>query len=363
MESIVPSLATLKQITDAFVNELELANDGKQTSLAFVKNPLSLTPLVMEGERFQVMACGGTMFHMAIVHREHGVFVLENYEARELPRFMTKDDFLSFIASHLDKETNVLALNFAFPMTPIVRDGRLDGILFRAVKEHEFKGLVNEAVGFHIEQYIKKTLGRSLKVAVANDVVCLVLSGSGIGAREQLVGAIVGSGYNIGFFLEETTLVNLEAGNFDKFPLSPIGKEIDENSATPGKNVFEKEMAGVGLYLHFNRIVEKEGIDHPLLSSTKELDQIAASDGVASEIARDLFRRSAALFATQIAGVYFFKGHASITFVMEGSVFWKGWHYQEMVAEYLSFLGVPEGAIAFVKVENSTILGAAALVA
>ena len=69
--------------------------------------------------------------------------------------FKTEDMFLSFIDRVLDPSVDHLALNFAYPMTPLSRDGYLDGTLVSGSKEHAFDGLVGHAVGDSIERYIK----------------------------------------------------------------------------------------------------------------------------------------------------------------------------------------------------------------
>ncbi len=46
---------------------------------------------------------------------------------------------------------------------------------------------------------------------------------------------------------------------------------------------------------------------------------------------------------------------------MQGSLFWNGSNYKEMIETELVQLGVPAGAIAFEKIEHSDILGAAKL--
>ena len=47
---------------------------------------------------------------------------------------------------------------------------------------------------------------------------------------------------------------------------------------------------------------------------------------------------------------------------MQESLFWKGPNYQETLKETLVTPGVPTGAIEFIRVEHSYILGAAKLI-
>ena len=49
-----------------------------------------------------------------------------------------------------------------------------------------------------------------------------------------------------------------------------------------------------------------------------------------------------------------------MTFVMEGSLFWKGYKYKETVEQTVKQL-LPEYCIKFIRLENSDILGGAKL--
>ena len=352
---------TLQQIRDNFVGELRRASGSEQTSLGFIRNPLPRRPLAERDETFQVMVIGGTEFEQATVYnRSFNIYT--NYR---VPAFRTKEDFLSFLVSPkhfgLNPDTHVLAINFAFPLQSTMRDGRLDGVLMRGTKEHQFEGLVGQTVGGAVEQFVENTQnGRKILVTVANDTVCLILSGLNRCKREELVAGIVGTGYNIAFFENENTIVNLESGNFDGFEQTETGAAIDMKSENPGGQRFEKEVSGAYLYQHFNRYM---GSAAPYLSSTEELSFLASRESPdrSVEIARSFLARSASLVACQIAGVYMFKKQPTMMFVMEGSLFWKGWWYKQMVDECLEKLDVPSNAVRFIEVKSSSIKGAAAL--
>lgn len=195
---------------------------------------------------------------------------------------------------------------------------------------------------------------------MANDTVCLILAGLQAGTWENIVGGVVGTGLNFGFFLDKNTVVNLEAGNFNKFPQSESGKYIDEHSLNKGVNTFEKEVAGGYLYQHFNYYVKKNALAAPQLHSSKDLSTIGISDEIKT-LYEALWHHSASLLACEIAGIYQFKQQKELIFVMDGSLFWKGYNYMELVKDYLSQLEVAYNAISFQKIEKSSILGAAHL--
>lgn len=350
---------TLKNIRDNFVYELRKTESGEKTSLSFIKNPLPQKSLIKDNELFQVLGIGGSVYENALVKKTGRDTEIIQHTRGNVPLFRTREDFLFFVAGQIDHNILVVAINFAQPLKPLIRDGRLDGELIGVSKEHVFAGLLHKLIGKEVELYIALTQKRNILISVANDSVCLALSGLGKVAWNQLAAGIVGTGTTFCFFENPNTVVALESGNFDAFTLSQTGKKIDNISVVPGKMHFEKEVAGAYLYQHFNILMSDK---HTPLSSTEELDKAARKSGEETFVARQLFERSAALAACQIVGIFEFRKQPKMTFVMQGSLFWKGWEYEEKVSEYVEKLGVPKGAIRFVNIENSAVMGAAFLV-
>ena len=100
------------------------------------------------------------------------------------------------------------------------------------------------------------------------------------------------------------------------------------------------------------------------ITGTYQIDAIAESNKQPEAmIAATILERSAALIATQIAAIYDFKKQKKLTFVMEGSIFWKGWQYKKNVNALLRKMGIPRTSIRFVEVKESSLVGAAKLIA
>ena len=237
----------------------------------------------------------------------------------------------------------------------IWENNRLDGILTKGTKEHSFTGLIGRQVGVSVQKFIYEKFHRAITVSVANDTICLILSGLTRYPAEGVCGGIVGTGINFAFFLDERQLVNLEAACFDKFDQSQEGKIIDKQSVHPGEDLLEKEVAGAYLFQHYNL---KTG---GKLTSTHELDKVARGEiSGEKQVARDLFKRAAQLLACQVAGIARFKKRP-MTFVMEGSLFWIGWNFRKTVAETVKLLA-PDYPVAFKAIKDCGIVGAAKLV-
>lgn len=350
----------LKRISENFYMEIKLSSEGEKTSLPFIINTLSDNSGLITQEAFQAMVIGGSFFKSAVASYRSSKLIFSNKSERAQPVFQTKEEFLAFIDQHLEQGANVLALNFAYPVEPILRGGKIDGILKSGTKEHVFAGLTGEKVGLAIEEYMKLKHNRSISVFVANDAVCLLLSGTETGKRDSLAGGIVGTGLNFSFFLDEKRIVNLESGNFDKFPISKQGEMIDAASSCPGTGLLEKELSGKYLFEHYNLIVNEEcsGVDK--IASTEEMSAIAKDDQhPGSALAKELFKKSAMLTAAQISGICKYK-KADMNFIMEGSLFWKGYEYKEKVRQYVEFLS-PDFKVNFINIEDSSLRGAAML--
>lgn len=357
-------ISELQTVKNNFINELKDAKNGKKTSLAFIVNQLPEKPIVQDGEVFQVLVIGGSICKSAIVKKNGRELEIIKKEERAQPVFADKEQLFEFILDLTEETVRVLAINFAYPLQPVFENGKLDGIFLHATKEHTFEGLIGQKVGFELEQFLASHSKRIL-LSLANDTICLLLSGLIKYPWQNLTAGIVGTGTNFAFFIAQNQAVNLEAGNFNKFPQSETGKIIDQNSTKVGAQIFEKEIAGAYLFKHFNLILEKEEIDYPKISSTEELNLIASEDiPQVSEKARLLINRSDSLVAALLAGLAEFKNPDSmmVNVVMEGSLFWKGLDYKRSVEDLLKKL-IPKFQINMVNVADSDITGGAKLVA
>src|SRR5260221_1445922 len=355
-------MTTLLDIKDNVSGELTDAANGEKTSFLFIKNQLPDTPLLKVGETMQTMVAGGSVFRSALVTKTENGLEVRRPQEKNHGSFDTKESFMSYLSENLAPDVKLVALNLGHGLEPVFRNGILDGKLITAAKEHKFEGLLGENVGEELEKYSLEKAGRDIKVSVANDTICLMLSGLTKYPAENLAAGIVGTGTNFAIFLDKTIAVNLEAGGFDNFQLSPTGEQIDSASNQQDFHLFEKEIAGAYLFEHFNLAIKEKGIDYPLLTDTQELDKIIRDNTPeVAQIAQDIFDRSAQLSAVMIAGIVdFYK--RDVTFVMLGSLFWKAVGFKEMVESTVKEL-VPDYKVTFDSVENADYLGAAKLIA
>ena len=352
-------LHELQTITDSFVQEIHNASHGKPSSLPYIVHTTPTQPLIEDGIDFQVIVIGGSVYQNAICAFNNGTVDIKSISQGNKPVFTTKDEFLTFFDEHLNANTTMVALNFAYPMEPVFKDNVLDGILMRGTKENAFEGLVGEAVGEAIQKHVKEKTGREIKVSVANDAICTLLSGLTMYQSEEVAHGIVGTGVNFAYFIEPGKPVNLEAANFDKFPQTDIAKIVDAKSVNPGSALFEKEISGAYLYQHFNAYAEEHGLPDRI-ESTKDLDLFAKTcNGTGlCEFTQELLDRSAAYVAVMASAISKVK-QRDMKMVMAGSLFWKAWNFRNTVEYYTAKLS-PHN-IEFIAIEHCEVLGAAKL--
>lgn len=351
----------LSLIKNSFLQEMDQSYRLTPTSLPFIKHSLSPKSIIKENEIFQTLVIGGSFYQKALMKKTNGNLKILNLNKGPQPPFLTIEDMMTFLETHVDPEVKVIALNFAYPMTPINRDCLLDGTLQSGSKENTFFGLVGKNVGEEIEKYFKEKYNREIRVSAGNDTICLLLSGLVHHRWDKIAAGIVGTGLNFAIFLDEATTVNLEAANFDKFPLSEAGKYIDSISASPGDALFEKEVSGAYLYKHFNYEAKKRGLNFEEINSTQQLESlIYHKDPQISKLAKEIIEYSASLVAAQIAGILEFSKR-DLVFIMQGSLYWKGSNFKETVEKLVAEL-TPEYKASYENVLHSDLYGAAKLV-
>ena len=355
-----------QEIKQNIVDELTKASQGQTSSLSFIKHKLVSKPLITEGI-VQGIVIGGTNYIVSIEElTASGERKILERRTGVLPQFKTRDDLINFLEPQLDERIVAIGMNFGFALEPVTGfKGGLDAKLVHAkiAKEHAFAGL-DEPLGTLLQNLFFKKYARTILTSVANDTVCLLLAGTG----EENGSLIAGTGVNAGIKIkdsQQTTLVNLELGNFDKFSLSPILQKIDADSEKPDTYLFEKTISGKYLARYFNEKAQELELALPPLATSQELSNLSQTDkdNPAGELARAIIKQSASLLATALAGIYEFSGKPEkFIFIGEGSMLWKGWQYREHIHEQLAALEIPSDAIEINHIKDSSINGAIGLI-
>lgn len=313
----------LKAITNATCEELTNAQNGKNSSFPYLKQSLPQKFPTLNTPGVQFIELGGTNTTIQVFKNGNVAS-----EIVQTPLLHNKATLLQFLETIVTAET--VLLSFAFAIAPVLRNNRPDGKLVQGSKEHVLEGLIDELIGASIEEYMVKTSNKKVAVWLLNDTIWFLHKT--MKDHFPCATLIVGTGFNSAIAFSKTEVVNIESANFDKFQQTEEGRMIDTHSAYPGKSIFEKEISGAYLYQHYNEIIKKYNLKAQPITSTKELNEIAHKNGETAQIAQDLFYRSASLIAAHIAGILAFC-KKDLTFVAEGSVFFGGYKYQQVVED------------------------------
>jgi hexokinase len=306
---------------------LELSNTFEQWLGTQDMSEIQLPPtnFINPGDIFQVMIMGGTHFQNGIFHQCDSVAELISRTQDNMSRFVTAEDCGDFFIQHLDLTATKVVLNFTFPTCSCIRSGRLDGILISGSKGYTFDGLVGSVVGEFLENYVFQKTGRLIQVMVVNDIVPLMVSNT-FKNKTTVVGGIVGTGLNFGFWKNQNTLVVVEPEKFIDYP-----------------HLFDHipDVAGGYLYSLYNTIaLEKDWLQ---IHSTMDLNAFTESDNLSqATIAKALLERSASVVAGMVAGIFRYKNLNQLQLIMEGSLYWHGHNYQQYVWKYLAMLGLDQ---------------------
>lgn len=364
------SIIQLKRIANDFCQELINSNKGLKSSLLFAQTPLPKVSLVSMKNSLQVLMIGGSHLESATAKLVSGQIELSNFYQRDLPKLTNSEIFFKIIEETVKPETEILSVNFAFPIQPISSNNKLDGVLINGPKGHDFKGLIGKQVGLEIENYLQKIRGQKIQVTLANDTLALGLATkefSSFNWKNCAVG-IVGTGTNFGIFKDETCFVNLESGSFNLLDRTESGKLIDLESSNRGKQLFEKEVGGNYLVQHFNIDAKLNGLNLEIENS-KQLSDVAKNPSHPGQyIASEIFARSSQLVASQIYGIWQYKQilkelelDSKLNILMEGSLYWKGFEYYNTVDFYLEQLGLARKDYQIYNLENMGLIGIARL--
>jgi hexokinase len=359
----------LLQIASNFNQELEFAKSGQNSSLVYQKIQLFLSVKNPQTTKIQVLMIGGSHLENTTAKIIDGSIKLGEVFKKKLQTIDSKQSFLQIIESEFKPQTELIAINLAFDCEPVFRNGSLDAKILAGSKEHLFKGFLNQNVGQNVEEFLFQKFGVKVQVIVANDLFCL-----GAGAKfldlktvDGLAFGVLGTGVNLGFWANFSTMINLESANFDKFEPSEACLNIDQISTNPGKHLLEKEIAGKYLPLHYQYWDAKNHHipPRPLPQNSQEISTFAGSEHNFLT-ARHILGHSEHLFACQILGLYNFMKNLGLlkqklTVIMEGSLFWQGYGYLKNVEECLQALGLTSDNLEFVFAADCGLKGAVEL--
>ena len=287
---------------EVFLDDMQGGLDGYPDCMDMLPTYIPMNDEIRINEPVIVMDAGGTNFRVAVVYFDSNRRpVIENYASHPMPGIeeeTSREEFLNAIVEYLKpviNRSNKIGLCFSYP-TEILPSG--DGRLIRFSKEIKVQDMTGRLIGAEILEALRKAgYTEPKQIVLLNDTVAALLGGkAAYGDRryDSYVGFILGTGTNTCYIEKtenigkihdkdkcfDTMLINMETGDYNRFPSGSFDLEFDRSTYNPGKAGFEKKTSGAylgGLIL----VLLKNAAREELLSGAF-LDSIQNADSLST---------------------------------------------------------------------------------
>lgn len=232
-----------------FVKEMEAGLNKAPSSLLMVNTYVHVHGDVETDKKAIVLDAGGTNFRGALVSIPA---TIEDKENRPMPGStseVSEEEFYEAFVNEVKRlkpKATAEKIGWCFSY-PAIASEDIDAKLVTWTKGIKAPQIVGEYVGAEL---LKRLGGGS--IAVINDTVATLLAGKAVtekGECSSYIGFILGTGTNCAYVEKELgdVIINAESGAFDKIEQSVIDQMMDAKTLHPGKQIFEKMIAGAYL--------------------------------------------------------------------------------------------------------------------
>lgn len=286
------SASQIIDIAKQFETEMMSGLAGQHGSLKMLRTFMQ-KPSGNETGTFITIDFGGTNIRLQLVN----LLGEGRYEVKQQQSFFLKDpcgiydytsqkatanDLFDFIARQIEDlveqdQLYPLGHTFSFPCRQLKANR---AVLISWTKEFKTSGVEGQEITGLLEKALaKRGLSQVIPAAIINDTTGTLLAAS-YGDPRADIGSICGTGHNTCYLepLEPATrapmILNMESGNFNKFPLTVYDQALDRASEKPGEQPLEKAVSGhyIG---EISRLILQDLIDGGLLFKGKNLDLAA----------------------------------------------------------------------------------------
>ena len=409
----------LEKNCSIFIKEMQSGLESGDSSLLMIPTYIGMDKELPLQEPIIAIDAGGTNFRVAVIHfDENRRPVIEDFSLFPMPGTkgeISKEVFFDMMASYIQPVANrssKISFCFSYPVKILPdRDGRL----IKFSKEVKVRDVEGEHIGKNLMAALKKRGCKEDKnIIILNDTVATLLAGKAASPGrvfDSYIGFILGTGTNICYSekcsnigkvpelkqKDESILINIESGAYNKAPRGIIDLEFDNTTVNPGDFAFEKTISGAyqgGLILAVIQKAAREGIlsaaaalklDNITELASKEIDDFlyypngdnilasccAAADGEADRIALyylidGVLERAARFVAFSLTAVLEKTGKglnpcAPACITADGSTFYKSKLFRGKLDYYIkTFTNEVKGIYCeFTKADNGTLIGTA----
>ena len=253
----------------SFQREMDAGLAGKPSSLKMIPTFTGTTGEIKKDTPIAVLDAGGTNLRgatVAIASDGSGAKI-EHKEKGEMPGAkspVTEEEFYKTLTDHVVRVrefTKDSALGFCFSY-PAEASAEGDAKLLNWTKNIQAPAIVGQWVGAELA---KRLDPKPSKVMVVNDTVATLLAGKSTEKDvhySAYLGFILGTGTNVAYVERNGNIpkiaslgldpaayqcINTESGGFDKIAQSAFDAAMDAKMPDPGRQRFEKMIAGVYL--------------------------------------------------------------------------------------------------------------------
>jgi len=362
----------MKPIIDDFLTDMKNGLEGKKSSLLMIPTYLGAEGTIKPNEPVLAIDAGGTNFRAVKMKFDNNLnLITENLQQRKMPAIdeeLSNKEFFATLAAYLTEYKNVSAkIGFCFSYAVEIYPNK-DGKLLEWSKEVKAPEVIGQMVGKNLLQ----SMGTPNKeIVLMNDTVSTLLAGQAATAGrvfDAYIGFILGTGTNACYIEQnknitkaenlnqnESQIINIETGNFDKMPRTDIDIAFDNTTKNPGRYSFEKMISGGyfgGLCTTALKVAANEDVfSAETKVNLKNIGELSSEDvnkfvcgidlktnvlatqlaskedaDAAAEIINNLIQRSAKLTAASLAAVILKTGKAKtaekpILMTIEGTTF------------------------------------------
>lgn len=233
-------------------------------SLAMIPTYLGDIQNVQKNSKKLLIDAGGTNFRAAVGYfDQNGKVVIDNILRTYMPGTkgrLGKKEFYDAIRDNVKpllQDTTDVGFCFSYA---VKMEKDIDGIVAPFTKEVDAPEVVGTKVGKCTLDAIKQCDDKQRNIVILNDTVATLLGGKASSIDKKYstyIGYIYGTGLNL-CYIEDTQnivkmadkpnidkmIINIEAGNFDKFEMGDFDKLVVNSTADPKRQLFEKMTSG-----------------------------------------------------------------------------------------------------------------------
>ncbi len=355
----------LEDEIDQYIDEMKKGLCGQPSSLLMLPSYIALKDDVQRKKPVLCVDAGGTNLRITVAQFDaEGHFCtgeVFRYIMPGVERELSAQEFFDTLAGLIFPLTSItkdIVISFAYRARTLPN---IDSEIVDITKEVKVRGAEGKLLGKEICASLAALGAQDCSVIVLNDSVATALAGKAeklVEGYGSFTGTILGTGSNScymesignikkmnGHDAEGVTVVNAEAGSYNKVPRSDIDIAFDNSLQNPGVGVFEKMTSGgyLGNLCGFTlRAASAEGVFQKPFDAQLDTMQVnefltdragfiaeyftdESDAGEAYEILLNLTKRAGRLLALQMAAmaVKACKANHRVCMTIEGTTYEK----------------------------------------